>query len=214
MTWQVSFNPVTVMDVYKELQEMQSPIASRNQINPVLDAVEEEYLDAFKEFRSEQIHYEFKNYKNYYADARRQNERDSSVSFKDKRFFIQGQDSRQSSVVFSMGKQDPSNTFDRQGSVEEEVPEAEQSQPLIEIAREEEEMRCTPEISPVSSKKKKEKLSPQNYKSINQNLKALLNDLPNQVVFETQGSDYIEDKLIEPKRPNQLRSMTIKADQI
>lgn len=90
MTWQISFNPGSMMDVYKELQEMQSPIASRNQINPILDEVEEEYLDAFEEFRSEHLNYDFKNYKNYYADAKRQNERDSSVSFKDKRFFIQG----------------------------------------------------------------------------------------------------------------------------
>ena len=104
---------------------MQSPIASRNQINPILDEVEEEYLDAFEEFRSEQLNYDFKNYKNYYADARRQNERDSSVSFKDKRFFIQGQDSKSSSAVFTMGKQDSTNIFERQGSVEEEIPEAE-----------------------------------------------------------------------------------------
>lgn len=68
----MSFNPQANMSAFNELYEMQSPIASRNQIKADLDEVEEEYLDAFNEFRNHEVYYEFKNYKNYYADALKQ----------------------------------------------------------------------------------------------------------------------------------------------
>jgi hypothetical protein len=69
MTWQYSFAPNKMMDFYNELQEMQSPIATRNQITPVLDEIEEEFMDAFDYYRHNDFFKEFKNYKNYYQDA-------------------------------------------------------------------------------------------------------------------------------------------------
>lgn len=60
-----------------------------------LDELEEEFLDAFDEFRQNQIYYDFKNYKNYYQDAQNQNNsylkietKESAVSFKDKNFTV------------------------------------------------------------------------------------------------------------------------------
>jgi hypothetical protein len=45
---------------------MQSPIATRNQVQAELDEVEEEVMDAIQEYREKDIYNDFHNYKNYY----------------------------------------------------------------------------------------------------------------------------------------------------
>lgn len=55
---------------YDELEEMLSPIASRNQVRvDDLDEIEEEVIEAIHEYRQKEIFNEFKNYKKYYQDA-------------------------------------------------------------------------------------------------------------------------------------------------
>ena len=51
MQWTVSFNPYSKIDAINELLEMQSPIATRNEIRPELDELEAYFMDAFDEFR-------------------------------------------------------------------------------------------------------------------------------------------------------------------
>jgi hypothetical protein len=65
----VSFAPDPLANPFNELDEMQSPIATRKEIRPDLDEIEEEVMDAIHEYRERQIYNDFKNYKNYYADA-------------------------------------------------------------------------------------------------------------------------------------------------
>ncbi len=54
---------------------MQSPIVGRNQVQPELDEVEEEVMDAIQEYRTTNFIRDFKGtYKNYYEDAQKQNQ--------------------------------------------------------------------------------------------------------------------------------------------
>ena len=68
---------------------MQSPIATRNQVQADLDEIEEEVIDAIQEYRDTYHINDFKNYKSYYPDALLQNlplnldeRRDNSFTFK------------------------------------------------------------------------------------------------------------------------------------
>jgi hypothetical protein len=54
---------------------MQSPISKLREINPDLDDDENMYLEAFQEYRAMDFIVDFKNYKNYYEDAKKSNER-------------------------------------------------------------------------------------------------------------------------------------------
>lgn len=49
---------------------MQSPIATRNEIMADLDEAEELVMDAIEEYRTTDFVKDFKNYKNYYDDAK------------------------------------------------------------------------------------------------------------------------------------------------
>ena len=61
------------MQAYNEIQQMQSPIATRNEIMADLDEAEELVMDAIEEYRTTDFVKDFKNYKNYYDDAKNQN---------------------------------------------------------------------------------------------------------------------------------------------
>eukprot|EP00347_Sterkiella_histriomuscorum_P003279 403364897 len=56
-------------DRYAEIDQLMSPILNRRDINPMLDEVEQEYLDLTKEYRETDVYQDFKNYKSYYIDA-------------------------------------------------------------------------------------------------------------------------------------------------
>ena len=45
---------------------MSSPIIKRNDITPLLDDLEEEFLEAFHEYRETDFYQDFNNYKSYY----------------------------------------------------------------------------------------------------------------------------------------------------
>lgn len=48
---------------------MQSPISRRKEIAPELDELEEEFFEAFQEYRETEVYNDFTNYKSYYEDS-------------------------------------------------------------------------------------------------------------------------------------------------
>jgi len=48
---------------------MHSPISKRKEVAPDLDEDENEFFEAFQEYRQTEIYNDFRNYKDYYIDA-------------------------------------------------------------------------------------------------------------------------------------------------
>lgn len=54
---------------YDELDDMQSPISRRKEIAPDLDDDEEQFFEAFNQYREGKDFNDFTHYKDYYQDA-------------------------------------------------------------------------------------------------------------------------------------------------
>lgn len=57
------------MTAQEELDAMQSPICGRKEISPDLDELEEEFFEAFTDYRENETYNDFTHYKDYYQDA-------------------------------------------------------------------------------------------------------------------------------------------------
>ncbi len=67
-------NNKDLVNAYQEIVEMTSPIMGRHEIKPEdLDDTEQYVLEAIDEYRKTEFYKEFKNYKNFYEDAKKQN---------------------------------------------------------------------------------------------------------------------------------------------
>ncbi|CDW78153.1 UNKNOWN [Stylonychia lemnae] len=116
----IFYDPQGNFNAYDEIQELLSPIATRNHVKPELDEMEIRFMDAFVEYRKDKIYYDFNNYDKYKIDALQSNNqieqnlgitRDSSISFKDQRFTIQKtQNSNQNQLAVTQLQQQQSNS--------------------------------------------------------------------------------------------------------